>query len=255
METAFLGVPDVDAAIFAGLSLTSFCTAFIAGVTGTAGGLLMLGILALVFPPAVLIPLHTVVMLGDNISRIAILRRYIMRAALLPFFIGAALGALLGGQIFVALPTTALQLILGLSIILFTWMPKIASTGSLNGRFGAVGFIATFAGIFVSATGALVAPFVSAACRDRRELVGTFSAVMGLVHLCKLVAFGLLGVTLYPYIPLMAAMVATAALGNLVGSRVLSRMPERAFRMVFRIVLTALALRILWLAAGNAGLV
>lgn len=255
METGFLGVPEVGGLIFLGLALTSFCTAFIASVTGTAGGLLMLGILALVFPPSVLIPLHTVMMLGDNVSRIVILWRHILWAALLPFFIGAALGALLGGQIFVTLPTTTLQVILGLSILLFTWMPKIASTGSLNGRFGAVGFIATFVGIFVSATGALVAPFVSAACNDRRELVGTFSALMGLTHLCKLIAFGLLGVTLAPYFPLMAAMVATAAVGNLVGSRVLNRMPEHAFRLVFRIVLTALALRILWLAAGNAGLV
>jgi uncharacterized membrane protein YfcA len=255
METGFLGVPEVSGLIFLGLALTSFCTAFIAGVTGTAGGLLMLGILALVFPPAVLIPLHTVVMLGDNVSRIAILWRHVLRAALLPFFIGAALGALAGGQIFVTLPTLTLQIILGLSIILFTWMPKIASIGSLRGRFGLIGFTATFVGIFVSATGALVAPFVSAACTDRRNLVGTFSAVMALVHLCKLVAFGLLGVTLVPYLPLMAGMLVTATLGNLVGSRVLNRIPEHAFRLVFRVVLTALALRLLWQAAGNAGLV
>ena len=231
METGFLGVPDVDGLIFLGLALTSLCTAFIAGVTGTAGGLLLLGILALVFPPSVLIPLHTVVMLGDNVSRVAILWRHILWAALLPFFIGAALGAVVGGRIFVTLPTATLQVILGVFIIVFTWMPKIASTGSLGGRFGLIGFIATFVGIFVSATGALVAPFVAAACADRRDLIGTFSAVMGLVHLCKLVAFGLLGVTLAPYLPLMATMVATAAMGNMVGSRVLNRMPEHAFRL------------------------
>ena len=148
-----------------------------------------------------------------------------------------------------------LAAILGVFIIVFTWMPKIASTGSVRSRFGLVGFTATFVGIFVSATGALVGPFVAAACNDRRDVVGTFSAVMGLVHLCKLVAFGLLGVTLAPYLPLMVAMVATAAVGNLVGSRVLKRIPEQAFRLVFRVVLTALALRILWLAAVNAGFI
>jgi uncharacterized membrane protein YfcA len=255
METGFLGVPGVDGPVFLALALTSLCTAFIAAVTGTAGGLLMLGILALVFPPSVLIPVHTVVMLGDNISRVVILWRHILRAVLLPFFIGAALGAAVGGRIFVALPTATLQVILGVFIIAFTWMPKIAGTGSLRGRFGLAGFAATFVGIFVSATGALVAPFVAAACSDRRGLVGTFSAAMGLVHLCKLAAFGLLGATLVPYLPLMAVMVATAAIGNLAGSRVLGRMPEHGFRLVFRVVLTALALRILWLAAGNAGLV
>ena len=155
METGYLGVPDVDGVIFLGLVLVSLLTAIITAVTGSAGGLLLLGTLALVFPPAVLIPVHTVVMLGDNITRIIILWRHVMRAALLPFFVGAALGAFAGGQIFVTLPTAMLQVILGISIIVFIWMPKIASTGSLGGRFGLVGFTATFAGIFVSATGAL----------------------------------------------------------------------------------------------------
>ena len=254
MESGFLGVPGIDGSIFLGLALTSFCTSFIAAVTASAGGLLLLGTLALVFPPAVLIPVHTVVMLGDNISRVAIMRRHVLRAALLPFLIGAALGAVSGARIFVALPEVTLQVILGLFIILFTWMPKIARAGSMGGRFGLIGFTATFVGIFVSATGALVAPFVAAACPDRRQLIATFSSVMGLLHTCKLVAFGLLGLALAPYLPLMAAMVATATLGNLVGSRVLNRIPEHAFRLVFRVVMTGLALRLLWLAAGNAQL-
>jgi uncharacterized membrane protein YfcA len=252
MEAGFLGVPGVDALVFAGLSLTSLCTAFIAGVTGAAGGLLLLGILALVFPPAILIPVHTVVLIGDNISRVAILWRHVARGALPPFFVGAALGAAAGGRIFVALPTAMLQLILGVAIIVFTWMPKIATSGSQGARFGAVGFIATFIGVFVSATGALVGPFMAAAYGDRRQLVATFSAAMGLVHICKLAAFGLLGVTLAPYLPLMAAMVGTAAIGNLIGSRVLARVPEHGFRVVFRLILTGLALRILWMAAQGA---
>jgi uncharacterized membrane protein YfcA len=255
METGFLGVPDVDGLIFLGLALTSLCAAFVTGVTGAAGGLLLLGILALVFPPSVLIPVHTVVMLGDSVSRSAILWRHILRAVLLPFFIGAVIGAAVGGQIFVSLPAATLQTILGIFIIVFTWMPKMASGGSLRGRFGLVGFTATFVGMFVSATGSLVGPFVAAACTDRRELIGTFSAVMGLVHLCKLVAFGLLGVTLASYLPLMAAMLATGAIGNLVASRVLNRIPEQAFRLLFRVILTALAIRILWLAAVSAELI
>jgi len=254
METEFLGVPNVDGLIFLGLTLTALCAAFITAVIGSAGGLLLLGVLALVFPPTVLIPLHTVVMLGDNVSRVAIMWRHIFRAALFPFFVGAALGAIAGGQIFMTLPTATLQVILGVSIIVFTWMPKIASSRSLGSRFGLVGFIATFIGIFVSAVGALVGPFIAAACTDRREVISTFSAVMGLIHLWKLIAFGLLGVTLAPYLPLMVAMVATAAIGNLAGSRVLNKIPESAFRSIFRVVLTALAIRILWLAGKNGGL-
>jgi uncharacterized membrane protein YfcA len=255
MEPGFLGIPGVDSLIFSGLTLTSFCTAVLLGVTGSAGGLLLLGVLALVFPPAQLIPIHTFVMLGDNVSRVAVLRRYVMRGALVPFAIGAGLGALAGGQIFMTLPAAALQAILGVSIIAFTWMPKIASAGSLPGRFGVIGFIATFAGIFVSAVGMLVSPFVAAAYADRHNVIGTFSAMMSVVHLCKLVAFGLLGASLAPYLPLILSMIAGAAIGNLFAGKVLGRMPERAFRVIFKFFLTVLALRILWLAADNAGIV
>jgi len=255
METGFLGVPDVSVAIFSGLAAASMVTSFIATVTGAAGGLLLLGTMALVFPPQILMPLHTVAMLGDNVTRIAVLWRDVARSALLPFLIGSTLGAAAGGKIFVGLPTVTLQLILGFSIIVFVWMPKIANAGSLGGRFGVVGFAASFVGIFVSATGALVAPFVAAAFDRRQNVVATFSAAMGIFHLTKLIAFGLLGAALVPYLPLMAAMLATSAVGNVIGSRILKRMPERSFRRFFQIILTLMALRILWMAAGNAGLV
>ena len=255
MDTQFLGVPEISAVVFFGLALASLCTAFIGAVTATAGGLLLLGILALVFPPAVLIPVHTVVQLGDNASRVVMLRRYILRGTLLPFFLGAAAGAAAGAQIFVTLPTAVLQGFLGAFIILFTWMPRFARTGSTRNRFAVVGFAATFLGIFVSATGSIVAPFVASASPERRNHVATFSALMLIVHLCKIVAFGLLGMALADYLPLMAAMIATATLGNWLGGRILNRMPERAFRQVFRVLMTLLALRLLWRAAADAGLI
>ncbi len=108
--------------------------------------------------------------------------------------------------------------------------------------------------MFVSATGTIVAPFAASASPERRNVVATFSALMMIVHLCKLFAFGLLGVAVAAYLPLMAAMIATATLGNWLGSIVLNRMPERAFRLVFRVLLTMLALRLLWRAAVEAGL-
>ncbi len=55
------------------------------------------------------------------------------------------------------------------------------------------------------------------------------------------------------YLPLMAAIIATATLGNWLGSHVFNRMPERAFRLVFQVLMTMLALRLLWRAAVDAG--
>jgi len=254
MDSSFLGVPDVSALVFLGLAIAPAFTAFFGVVTGAAGGLLLLALLSLLFPPAVLIPLHTVVQMGAGASRIVIFWRYVMRWTVLPFLIGSVAGAAVGAQIFVSLSTTLLQGILGAFIIVITWLPGFARFGRQNRRFAVIGFGATFLGMFVSATGTLIAPFVMGASSDRRNYAATFAALMTIVHTAKVVAFGLLGVALWAYVPLMAAMIAAAALGNWVGSRVLTRMPERGFRLVFQLLLTLLSLRLLWRAARDAGL-
>ena len=252
LDAQFLGVPGVDLWLFAGLSVASFVTTFFGIVSGAAGGLFLLAIMASVFPPAVLLPVHTVVQLGAGSSRAILMWRYVMRGTLLPFLAGAVLGAVAGAQIFVSLSTATLQAILGVSILVLTWMPRFGRVGREGHRFAALGFGATFLGIFVSATGTLLAPFVASASPDRRNHASTLAALMVIVHSTKLVAFAALGMALGAYLPLMAAMVATAACGNWVGGKVLDRMPERRFRLLFQLVLTALGIRLLY-AAGSAG--
>ena len=255
MEPSFLGVPGVDAWVFGGLAAFSFVAAFIASTIGTAGGLILLAVMAIWFPPAVLIPVHTVVMLGSS-SSLAVMRwRYVLRGTLIPFAFGASVGALAGAQIFVTLSSVALQGILGVSILLLAWIPKFSQFGPERGRFAVLGFAMTFLGIFVSATGSLLAPFVAGATEDRRYMPPTLSFLMSIVHIAKLAAFGAVGLTVGAYIPLIAAMIAVAIFGNVVGSRVLDRVPERAFRIVFQIVLTGLGIRLLWVTAIEAGVV
>jgi len=51
----------------------------------------------------------------------------------------------------------------------------------------------------------------------------------------------------------MAAMIVTGALGNWLGEIALYRVTEQRFRLVFQLILTALALRLLWDALRHAG--
>lgn len=253
MSEAFLGVPDVSPLLFAGLSAASFFTAFIGVVTGTAGGLLLLALMAMVFPPAILVPVHTLVQLGIGSSRIALMWAYVLKGTLLPFAVGAAIGAAAGAQIFVSLPTAALQGILGLFILLVIWTPHIGTAGTQRNRFGVLGFGATFLGMFVSATGTLVAPFVAHASPDRRNHAATVGALMTIVHIAKIVAFGVLGVGFGAHLPLVASMIMTGAMGNWAGRETLGVMRERNFRVVFQVIMTLLAIRLIWIAAGKMG--
>ncbi|MFN3892184.1 MAG: sulfite exporter TauE/SafE family protein [Beijerinckiaceae bacterium] len=243
---------DMSLLMFAGLATASFFTAFIGLYTGTAGGLILLAIMATMMPPATVIPAHTFVQLGSGVTRTLLMWRWIMRGAILPFVLGATVGAALGARTFVALPQAMLMGILGVFILIVTWLPNLGRMGAERGRFAIVGFAATFLGVFVSATGTIVAPFVASAAPDRRNHAATLGALMTSVHILKLIAFAAIGFSIWDYVPLIVAMVATGTVGNWLGEAALARTSERKFRLILQIGLTILALRLVWnaLAAG-----
>jgi uncharacterized membrane protein YfcA len=249
----FLGTPGVDLLTFVGLMLASLVTSFIGVFTGAAGGIVLLGLMAAVMPPLALIPVHTVVMLGSGATRTMIMWRNVMRPAVLPFVAGSVVGAAIGARMFVALTTTWLELILGGFILLVTWMPKLGRLGDVGRRFAVLGFFTTFLGVFVSATGTLLAPFIAASTPDRRVHVATMGALMMTSHLAKVAAFGFIGFAIGNYVPLMVAMIATGAVGNWIGELALLRTREERFRLVLQLALTLLGLRLLWAAAHGAG--
>lgn len=100
----------------------------------------------------------------------------------------------------------------------------------------------------------LLAPFVASISPDRRNYAATTAFLMAMAHIVKLVTFGLMGFSIGAYLPLMGAMIATAAIGNWIGRRVLVRMPERVFRIVLKTLLSLLAVRLLWVAARDGGM-
>jgi uncharacterized membrane protein YfcA len=244
----FLGMIGINVWVFTGLSVAALGAAFIAAIVGTAGGLILIAVMAFVFPPALLIPLHTVVQLGAATSMAISRWRYLMSDMVLPFTVGTAIGAAIGGRIFVSLPENVLLLALGISILALAWVPKIAQFGPERGRFVFVGFVVTFLGVFISATGTLLSAFTAAVAPGRRNHIATLGVLMTIVHLAKLAAFGLLGVSFGSYGPLIAAMIVTSFIGTYIGKYALDRIPERLFRIGIQTMLTLLSIRLIWIA-------
>ena len=249
----FLGTPDIGPLAFSGLMLASLVTSFIGVFTGAAGGIVLLGLMAMVMPPLALIPVHTVVMLGSGVTRTMIMWRDVIRGMVLPFVVGAAVGAFAGANVFVALSQSTLMLILGVFMLIVTWLPKLGRIGPERGRFVVLGFFTTFLGVFVSATGSLLAPFLASATPNRYKLVATMGALMTVTHIAKLLAFGFIGFAIGSFLPLMAAMIAFGAVGNWLGEVALHKTSEQRFRLVLQVILTLLALRLIWNAGAQAG--
>jgi uncharacterized membrane protein YfcA len=62
----------------------------------------------------------------------------------------------------------------------------------------------------------------------------------------KVTVFEVAGFPLEAWLPLLACMVISGAVGTWVGLRLLKRMPDRYFHRIFNIVLTLMALRLIW---------
>lgn len=253
MEQAFLGTPDTSVWLFSGLVVASFFASYFSIVAGTAGGLMLLVLMASFYPPSVLIPMHTLIQLGAGLSRTLSMWEWVMKQTVLPFTVGCIAGAALGGYIFISLPQALLMGGLGLFVLLITWAPQIGRFGPERGRFALLGFGVTVLGVFVSATGTIVGPFVASASPDRRNHVATMSLLMAITHIAKMAAFLWIGFALGAYVPLIAAMIASGIAGNWYGERTLARLREDWFRLGFKLVMTLLALRLLWVAIKELG--
>jgi uncharacterized protein len=163
------------------------------------------------------------------------MRGHVARELLVPFVVGTAIGAPLGALVVTDLPTDLLRLILGLFVLWSVWAPKPRVAHVPPCAFLAVGAVTSFVTMSLGATGPFIAAFLNPERLGRHGTVATHAACMTAQYGLKVAAFKALGF-----------------LGTVVGRGFLDRLPKAAFARGFRLVLTLLALKLLW--AGSAPL-
>lgn len=232
------GLPAWVALALIGLS---FCASALTATFGLGGGMAMLAGLGLVMPPAVLVPVHGFVQLGSNAGRTIVQRRHIQWHTVLWFGLGAVPGALIGGGIAVSIPEPVFRFAIAAFILYSVWapQPRIAGRGPVANVIA--GTLISALGMVIGVSGPLVANFLRK-ISGRRALIATHAAIMTCANIAKVAVFALFGFAFAGYVPLIALMIVSGFAGTVLGSRLLERMPETAFRLGFKLVLTLLAL-------------
>ena len=223
----------------------SFFTSALTAAVGLGGGIALLAIMANLMPAAAVIPVHGVVQLGSNAGRSAVLWRSIDRSTLLYFTIGSLIGIALAAEIVITLPGWLLRLILGVFILYNVWAPRLRLENLRARGLVIGGGLSTFLTMFVGATGPFVGAILSSDKLHHQRLVATLAACMTVQHCLKVIAFGLLGFAFAAWLPMLVGMLAAGFLGTLAGTQVLKRTPPARFRLVFNLVMTALALKLI----------
>ncbi|MFW5969067.1 MAG: sulfite exporter TauE/SafE family protein [Halofilum sp. (in: g-proteobacteria)] len=237
-------VPEVPAWGTAILLLAGLAGAFVTTAFGAGGGVLLLAVLPVFLPVAAVIPVHGVLQAGSNGLRTGLLFRHIRWPLLLAFTGGGLVGTAIGASVFVRLPESWLELVLGGFILWICWGPRPRIRRRSLAVIGAGGAVTGALTLFVGATGPFVAALLGALGLERHAHMGTFSACMLLQHALKIGAFGVLGFAFTPWMPFIVAMFLAAAVGTWLGRCVLGRMGDARFHRVLAVILTLLALRL-----------
>ncbi len=234
-----------------GLIAASYLTSALTAAFGIGGGVALLAVLSTAIPVATLIPLHGMVQMGSNAGRSWHLRDHIQWPFMIAFGLGAVLGTAAGSQFVVSLPDALLKIILAIFVLALVWAPKPKMMKGGQTSVGIGGALSSLVGMFVGATGPLVAAIVAGKAEDRQGVVSTHAAAMTLQHGLKIIAFGMVGFAFQTWLGLIVAMIISGYLGTVSGGKILHMMDEKLFRKIFKTLLTALALFMLFKALSS----
>ncbi len=228
----------------------SALTSLITATLGIGGGVFLIAVMASTMPVSALIPVHGLVQLGSNGNRALMTYKYCDWSMVKFFCIGALLGAVLASFIVVQLPLVVIQYAVAGFILFLVWGQKPKATESSALGRSIAGFFTTLVSMFVGATGPLVAAFVHRNNSSKMQITATFATCMTFQHGLKAFVFTAVGFSFVQWAGLIVAMIASGALGTYIGLKVLKKISSATFSVLFKWVVTLLALRLLWQAVS-----
>ena len=131
------------------------------------------------------------------------------------YALGALVGVTIGSQFVMTIPENIYRTIIGLFVLIMTWLPKTKFVPRVRGKFFYVGAVITFLSLFVGATGGLSAPFFLREKFGRFMLVATKAACQVFTHIFKVATFIALGFSFAPYWKLLVGMLVAVFFGTL----------------------------------------
>tara|TARA_Y100000768_G_C23923965_1_gene656471 strand:- start:6 stop:776 length:771 start_codon:yes stop_codon:yes gene_type:complete len=240
------------------LIFSALITSSISAVIGMGGGIILLGIMAIIIPQGyMVIALHGVIQLFSNTTRTYIFRKHIKKNIVNKFLIGSFVGAFLSGVIIFLLvqfyevksasdiKVDFLKPIIGVFILWYLFL-KGPKKEKDNQSFIKVGGISGLASVFVGATGPLIAPFFLNSKLTKENIIVNKAACQMITHLTKIPLFiYFFNVNYVDEYFILIPLILSVYLGTNLGKKILSFIPERIFTILFKVCLTMIALKLI----------
>lgn len=233
-----------------GLTATMLATAFVSGIFGMAGGLILMGVLlaTLTLPEAMM--LHAITQMASNGWRGFLWLRYTRIKPAAFFLCGSGL-AFAVWSIWSYVPDKALALVLlGASPFLVRLVPQDYKPDPNRFTHGLLyGSVCMSLMLLAGVTGPLIDSYFLSGKFDRREMIATKAVCQLASHGAKFLYFGSVAVQGASIDPVMAALaVAASIVGTSLARPILERMSDTQYRTWATRIITVIA--VTYLARG-----
>jgi uncharacterized protein len=225
------------------LCLVMIATAFLSGLFGMAGGMVLVGVLLAVLPLPTAMVLHAVTQMASNGWRALLWRRHVRWAAVAAYVLGCGV-AVLVWSIWRYVPGKPLALILlGVTPFLVRLVPADLKPDPESPVQGIVyGAICMMLMLLTGVAGPLLDTYFLGGRLDRREIVATKAMCQIISHALKLGYFGGIIDQAAALDPVLAVVAVLASmLGTSLAKRFLEAMSDAQYRVWANRLISAIA--------------
>lgn len=247
------------------IGLAALATSVLSALAGLGGGIILLVVIAQFFAPATAIPIHGGIQLVSNGSRAGLLRRDIEWRAVGLSALLLFPASLLGVAVATSVPENLTRFVIGVFVLIAAWRPALlrgllvrgeqpsarhSGAGLPDRVLVGLGAVSGFLNTTVGASGPMTSPFFKAVTATHTAFVATAATAQVFAHASKVVAFSLDEFAIEDHLSVIAIGAVGVTVGSFIGTRLLGRISEANLDTLFKLVLTALAVRLLLRAVG-----
>ncbi len=239
------------------LIVSALITSSISAVLGMGGGVILLGIMAIIVPEGyMVIALHGIIQLFSNTTRSILFRDHINWKITQKFFIGAVVGLITSGFIIYTLVILfnvksasqikfdMLKPMIGVFIIWYLFF-KNKKKESSNKSFVWVGGVSGVSAVFIGATGPLIAPFFLNDKLSKNNIIASKAICQVVSHVGKIPIFiYFFQVNYINEASVLVPLIIAVFIGTNFGKSILNFIPEKLFKKLFRYTLLIIAIRL-----------
>lgn len=233
------------------LTLGSFASWLISTVAGGGTPLIMIPLIGFFLGSAAIAPVITTVMLCGHPQRLWLYWKYVDWKIMGWYLPGAIAGAVLGAIAYTQIQLEWLPILLAVFLIVST----ISYSWSENSQpafkvypwyFLPSGFVFAFLSGIIGSTGPLLNPLYINYGLLKEDLIGTKSAHLIVVHIVKIITYGIYGVLNPIYLGYGLLMGLAAFPGNWLGRKILTQISEQNFQKLLVSFVFLTSLFIFW---------